>query len=224
MDASYVMALDLGPPGDATGFAVLEWPATDDPTPESEYRLRHVERFPPGTSYPAIVDAVSERLSSPPLNGFPLVVDATAVGRQVIDRLEQCIQRVVPIVIGACHTVQWVDWVGQAVPKKELVTALQLALQARRLKVAPGIAHSDLLVGELAAFRLRKVAVSEADLAEWRVGRNDDLVFAVALACWHADLHPPRRPSPPQPPIEPKDFRTRLFARRAKVRNRLFPR
>ena len=55
MDASYVMGLDLGPPGEPTGFAVLEWPATDDPTPESEYHLRHLERFQPGTSYQAIV-------------------------------------------------------------------------------------------------------------------------------------------------------------------------
>ena len=69
-------------------------------------------------------------------------------------------------------------------PKKELVTALQLALQTRRLKVATDLEDADLLVSELAAFRLRRVSINEAEAAEWRVNRNDDLVFAVALACW----------------------------------------
>jgi len=132
MPASYVMGLDLGPPGEPTGFAVLEWPATDDPKPEMAYHLRHLERFPPGASYPAIVETVAERTTAPPLKGSPVVVDITAVGRGVVDRLYQTNARILPIVMRAGQTVQWVDWVGQMVPKKELVTALQLALQTRR--------------------------------------------------------------------------------------------
>ena len=99
-------------------------------------------------------------------------------------------------------TTQWVEWVGQSVPKKELVTALQLALQARRLKVAPDLPDAEVLSAELSAFRLRKVSINETDAAEWRVGRNDDLVFAVALACWFADQYPPQPPAPPRPPFE----------------------
>ena len=47
MDASYVMGLDLGPPGEPTGFAILEEPAADVAPPEPTYNLRHLERFPP---------------------------------------------------------------------------------------------------------------------------------------------------------------------------------
>ena len=124
MDASYVMGLDLGQPGEPTGFAVLEWPATDDPTPESPYHLRHLERFPPGTSYPAILEAVADRAGR-------AAPEQVAAGRRRRPRSggrssTACTDsacRVIPIVIGAGHTPHWVDWVGQMVPKKDLVTA-----------------------------------------------------------------------------------------------------
>jgi hypothetical protein len=224
MDASYVMGLDLGQTGDPTGFAVLEWPATDDPKPEAEYHLRHLHRFTPGTSYQAIIESVAERTVAPPLKGSPIVVDVTAVGRQIVDRLYKSLTRVVPIVIGAGHTPQWVEWIGQMVPKKELVTGLQLALQSRRLKVAPDLPDTDLLTRELSNFRLQRVSINETDAAEWRVNRNDDLVFAVALACWHADQYPPRKPLPPRPPPEPRDPLERLFGRDRHKAHRLFGR
>jgi hypothetical protein len=221
---SYVMGLDLGQPGEPTGFAVLEWPATDDPKPEMEYHLRHLERFQPGTQYQTIIESVAERTDKPPLTGSPIVVDVTAVGRQIVDRLYKSLKRVQPIVIGAGHTPQWVERIGQMVPKKELVTGLQLALQSRRLKVAPDLPDTELLAKELSNFRLQRVSISEADAAEWRVNRNDDLVFAVALACWHADQYPPRKPLPLRPPPEPRDWRSRLFGGRSVATNRLFGR
>jgi hypothetical protein len=223
MDASYVMGLDLGPPGEPTGFAVLEWPATTDPKPENPYHLRHLERFPPNTSYPAVMAAVANRTDTTPLSGAPLVADVTAVGRQVIDRLYKLKPRICPIVISAGQTTHWVECVGQSVPKKELVSALQLALQTRRLKVAPQLTDAELLEAELAAFRLRRVSVNEADAAEWRVGRYDDLVFAVALACWYADQYPPQKPLPPRRPPERRSPIERLFGRRHSVSGRLFP-
>ena len=225
VDASYVMGLDLGQPGEPTGFAVLEWPATDDPNPEMAYHLRHLQRFPPGASFQTILDAVADRAGQPPLKGAPVVVDVTAVGHQIVSRLHKTIQRAYPVVIGAGHTAQWVEHIGRMVPKKELVTALQLALQARRLKVAPDLPDADLLTSELAAFRLRKVTLAETEAPEWRVGSNDDLVFAVALACWWADQYPPRKPLPPEPPVERRKPSERLFGPRLPwIGNHLFGR
>ena len=99
MPTRYVLGLDLGPPGEPTGFAVLEEPGAEVPPPEPIYNLRHLERFPPGTSYPAIIEAVVERASSPALRGSPLVTDWTAVGKDLIDRLRRAKLAVVPVTV-----------------------------------------------------------------------------------------------------------------------------
>jgi hypothetical protein len=223
MNATYVMGLDLGPPCEPTGFAVIEWPATDDPSPKDPYHLRHLERFTPGAPYHEIFEAVALRTANPPFSTSPLIVDVTAVGQQVKPLIYGLKPRIIPIVVTAGQTVHFVDGVGQAVPKKDLVSTLQLALQNRRLKVAPGLEEADLLTAELQAFRLRKVSINEADALEWRVGRYDDLVFAVALACWYADQHPPQKPSLPTLPREKRDPIARLFGREPGRYTRLFP-
>lgn len=52
--------------------------------------LKHLHRFPLGTPYPEIVKHVAELLNQPPLKGrSTLLVDATGVGRPVVDMLEQ---------------------------------------------------------------------------------------------------------------------------------------
>jgi hypothetical protein len=192
----YILGLDFGPPGEPTGFAVLEEPAAEVPPSEPTYNLRHLERFPPGATYRAIVEAVAARAGTPQLYRSPLVVDQTAVGKDVIAKLRRAHPApwVVPVVIGVGQEAQRDDRGGWLIPKKELVTSLQLLLQGRRLNVAPGLPEAEVLTAELANFRLRRIPINETDTTEWRVGRQDDLVFAVALACWYADRHRPLGP------------------------------
>jgi hypothetical protein len=189
----FVLGLDLGPPGEPTGFAILERPEAGTPAPEPDFHVRHLERFPPGATWSVIVEAVAARAGTAALRGSPLVADGTAVGKALIDLLRRAKVAVVPVMITAGQAVQRAEGGDWLVPKKELVTSLQLALQGRRLKVAPGLPEADLLVAELSAFRLRRVTLGDAEATEWRVGRHDDLVFAVALACWHAGRYRPLR-------------------------------
>ena len=139
---------------------------------------------------------MAARAASPPLPGSPLIADQTAVGKPMIDRLRrtQRAPRVVPVVIGVGQAAQRDGRGGWLVPKLDLVTSLQLVFQSRRLKVGSELPDTELLVRELAAFRLRRVAQNDSQDAEWRTGRHDDLVFAVALACWYADRHRPLGP------------------------------
>ena len=60
---TYVAGLSLGQASEASGFAVLErrcrhgkWGDSGDAT----YAVRHLVRYPPGTPYAAIEDAVRE--------------------------------------------------------------------------------------------------------------------------------------------------------------------
>jgi hypothetical protein len=56
-------------------------------------------------------------------------------------------------------------------------------LQAAQLQIAAGLPERETLVRELSEMR---VAVEDAGREVWRSGSHDDLVFAVALACWAA--------------------------------------
>ena len=80
------------------------------------------------------------------------------------------------------------------VPKRELVTILQVALQAKRLRIAEGLPLAELLVKELRGFRVRITATGHAkfgnDVGEWREADHDDLVLATALAVWRVESRP----------------------------------
>jgi hypothetical protein len=70
------------------------------------------------------------------------------------------------------------------VPKKELVSTLQVLLQLRRLQVARTLPEALLLVKELEHFRVNVTTPRAETFESWREGKNDGLVFAVALAAW----------------------------------------
>jgi hypothetical protein len=85
---TYVAGLSLGQASEGTGFAVLErrCPRVEvGLRTEATYAVRHLVRYPPGTPYAAIVDALKGVFAEKPLKGSPLMVDQTAVGRGVYE-------------------------------------------------------------------------------------------------------------------------------------------
>lgn len=81
------------------------------------------------------------------------------------------------------------DGSGCTVPRAELVSVVQALLQSRRLRLARGLPFGELLLRELQDFLVRLTPTTE-DMLDWRQGPEDDLVFAVPLACWHAERRP----------------------------------
>jgi hypothetical protein len=73
------------------------------------------------------------------------------------------------------------------VPKKELVSVLQVMLQARRIKVAPTLPEAKTLVRELTTFQVKITPAANEVFGAWREGQHDDLVLAVAIAIWQAE-------------------------------------
>jgi hypothetical protein len=71
------------------------------------------------------------------------------------------------------------------VPKRDLVSAAQVALQTGRLKIAADLPEAQTLVRELENFQM-KISLDTAhdSYGAWREGAHDDLVLAVALALW----------------------------------------
>jgi hypothetical protein len=192
---SYVVGLDLGQTQDFTALAVLECQAPLGSADKPDYALRHLKRFPLGTAYTDIVPAVATLRRTRALRDAPVVVDQTGVGRAVVDLLCQAIGWVVPVTITGGHAVTVTEDRSFHVPKKELVTCLQVALQSRRLCIARGLHEAAILVRELQNFQIKITAAAHETFGVWREGQHDDLVLAVALACWWAERHPPAHDS-----------------------------
>ena len=184
----YVLALDLGPAADFTALAVLQREANEPRT----LAVRHLRRFPPGTPYAAVGEAVGATVRDGGLGHPPLVADLTAVGSRLLPSLRDAVRPawVVPVVLTAGQTpAKDADGIRR-VPKRDLVTNLQLHLQERRLLVAPALPDAAILVRELTTFRA-KVTLAETESLDWRERPSDDLVLAVALAGWWAAEYPP---------------------------------
>jgi hypothetical protein len=189
----HFVGLDLGQVKDFTALAVLERPVACIEDVRSRrrpaYAVRHLQRFPLGTPYPVVVQAVRELLGSALLRKPTLAVDHTGVGRAVVDMLADALRGRVaclcyPITITAGHIVTTNELGGLHVPKKELVSTLRVLLQARRLHVARTLPEAAVLVKELENFRVKVTAARNETFESWREGQHDDLVLAVALATW----------------------------------------
>jgi hypothetical protein len=124
-----------------------------------------------------------------------LVVDATGVGRPVVDLLKRarpgCLLMPVNITGGAAES-RGRGYYG--VPKRDLVTGVQVLLQCGGLQIASGIPHGAALLAEMAEMRAKVAVAGNTQFGVWREGVHDDLVLAVALACWGARRMYPRGP------------------------------
>jgi hypothetical protein len=192
MPPHYVLGLDLGQTQDFTALAVLEHeePVEAIASAKADFALRHLQRFPLGTPYTAISSAVTTLRRTGPLCRAALIVDQTGVGRAVVDVLRQTAGGVVPVTITGGHAVTVAEDGSFHVPKKELVTGLQVVLQSRRLQITRGLPEAATLVHELQQFQVRITASAHETFGVWRAGQHDDLLLAVALACWWAERCP----------------------------------
>jgi hypothetical protein len=73
------------------------------------------------------------------------------------------------------------------VPKKELVSTLQVLLRTRRLEVAAALPEADTLAQEMASFKVKITVSANETFGAWSERDHDDLVLGVALACWLAE-------------------------------------
>jgi hypothetical protein len=73
------------------------------------------------------------------------------------------------------------------VAKKQLVSIMQVILGNSRLRVAPNQEHADTLKRELGTFKAKITDAGNETFESWREPDHDDLVLAVALACWEAE-------------------------------------
>lgn len=181
----FYLGLDLGQVNDFTALTIIDH--KDD---ELHVRYLWRERNHP---YPAIVKIVQDIAQRPEIatNSAALVIDATGVGRPVVDMFRELenMPQIVPITITGGDSVSPADGSGYRVPKRDLVSTMQIALQAGELKFADRLRYRDIVMAEFLNFKAKISAKGHDSYAaggtDWREGEHDDIVLAVSLACWY---------------------------------------
>jgi hypothetical protein len=182
-DARYFLGLDLGQASDFTALCVVA--KVPRPGLRPHYAVRELIRFPLGTPYTEIVPKVVDMtLNLSKECPTVLVLDATGVGRPVVDMFRERIKcAAITITAGSTDSYDEVNDVHR-IPKKDLVGFLQVLLQDQRLKVAKSLPLADVLAKELLNFKVKITAAGNETFESWREKDHDDLVLALALACW----------------------------------------
>jgi hypothetical protein len=198
-----VVGVDLGQKQDYSAVAALEVfdavhdrrdPITQAFAQERSYRLRGVERVRLGTSYPDVARHVRDVVNMQAMQGrCTLVVDATGVGAPVVDLLRAmrpaC--RIVPVTIsGGDH--EGSKGSEYRVPKRDLLTGLQVVLEQRRLQIAKRSRARRELMAELAEMKTMVTGFGREKFEPEGSRAHDDLVMAVALAWWWVRRMGPR--------------------------------
>jgi len=201
--SNFTIGLDLGQASDYSALTVLEKmpqhvmeevvrvdgnrtcrsiESVEKPT---HYHVRHLERYQLGTRYPEIVSKVASLLQTPVLRGATFVLDATGCGRPVYDMFEAAGLNPIGVLVTGGDTVTHEGGYWR-VPKRDLVGAVQVPLQDKRLKFAEGLPLAPTLIQEMLNFKVKITESAHDTYGAWREGQHDDIIFSVMLACWWA--------------------------------------
>ncbi len=183
----YYIGLDLGQKRDHSAVAVVEridHRRAFQGTQFEKLLVRYVERVPLGTPYPQVVERVRKIVQSDELYGnCALSVDATGVGAPVVDMLRAarlgCELNAVVITGGDRGSS------NGSVPKRDLMAELLVLLENGQLKIGR-LNEGPRLMKELTDVQMSVSGSGRMRMGAEGYGEHDDLVIALALACWRA--------------------------------------
>jgi hypothetical protein len=181
MTDRFFMGVDPGQTTDPTAIAIVSVAIEDR---KQIFRCGHLERLPLNTSYVGVAGHVHRLVDQLP-NHATIVLDETGVGKAVRDIFHN--QGLFPTCVTITAGTDEVKVEGETnyfhVPKLQLVSRVQALLHTGQLLIQKDLADTPALVSELQDFRAHVT-----DSGRWtfgaRSGAHDDLVLALALACW----------------------------------------
>lgn len=206
----FVVGVDLGQAHDPTAIAVIEHvrvevqhlyrARVDGQTlaqmhqelraHRPQYNVRHLERLPLGTHYPAQVAHIADMMRRAPLKDARVFYDFTGVGRPVGDLLHAARIRHLNRVNLTGGKESKAEGDRHAVSKVDLVSRLQASLHTGELAIEESLPDAATLARELADYRLNFTGAGNAQFNA-RSGAHDDLLIATGLALYGAQRSRP---------------------------------
>lgn len=181
------IGVHFGQRKDPTAIAVAEiQERKTDRWFENHFLIRHLERLPPGTSYPAITERLTEliqNLRRQHKAAILLYLNATGIGTPVMDmiRRQPISARVWDVYFNHGDRRVVVDDREIKLGKMLVVARLQTLLQANRLHL-PQSEEARILAEELMAYEVKVAEDANERYGMFKVGSQDDLVTALGLA------------------------------------------
>ena len=188
----FYVGVDLGQTRDHTAIAVVERPLDMIRALSKERHVRSVRRVPLGTPYPQVVDLIRRTVQHPKLwRQCRLAVDATGIGAPVVDMMRGaaangqwgCDVSAVVITAGERASKQGNRW---SVPKRDLLAGVQMLLERGEMRIAKEMKNLGTLMTELQDMERWESGSGKVRMGAEGAGQHDDLVIALALACWRA--------------------------------------
>ena len=148
----------------------------------------HMQRWQLGTSYPRVVEDVVKVLSAHPIGDarLHLIADATGVGAAVVDLFRQ--SGMPWLIAASIHAGNATTFDSRertaSIPKRDLIGAVSVVLEQRRLQISRALPEAATLERELGTFRRRITPLGHEQMASWRESDHDDLVLGLSLAVW----------------------------------------
>lgn len=186
--------VDLGQSQDYTALTVLKTLAlkqdlTEIPRNKRVLIVSHIDRFPLRVSYPAAVKRVEKyyRQDTSRSSEQYLVIDRAGVGAAPLDMFEEA--GLEPW--GICSTAGLNITPGDGerklnVPKRDLVSAAQVAMQTGHLQIAKTLRYARVLRDELENFVVKYTPLGHDAYEAIKSGDHDDLVISLCLCVWAA--------------------------------------
>lgn len=184
----YYYSVDLGRAQDHSAVALLEQRAGFSKALRrvvDVYYATYIKRYDLGTPYTTVVRQVANQWQDPRLiKAGTLLVDMGHAGMAVIENMIDEGLDPIGIQITGGYTINQNEDGNYTVPKRELVAAGTILLESNRLYILPELEHSDLLVKEMEAFKMK---MNKRGHEQYEgEGEHDDMVMAVLMAAWFA--------------------------------------
>jgi len=198
---AFTIGVDVGQARDPTAICVVELRQRQTSSGwEGVHITRFLERLPLGTSYPKIGERlveiatnarqrarqeyVNERGQAPRDDwsyGFNVYIDATGVGRPVVDILAESGLNVIPVFF--THGDRRTEDRDQiTLGKAWLVSRLKTLFQTGRVRLPPNHPEAPAMIDELQNYEIKVDQNANDRYGAFRVGKHDDLVTALGLA------------------------------------------
>lgn len=209
----YYVSLDVGQAADFSAVSVTEKiiQRTQEKTELGHpiwidrYHVRHLQRYPLNTPYPMVIDQVGKMLKSPQLaDKSKLLVDATGVGRPVVESMIEKQMKPIAILITGGDTESFdVDTSSWHVAKKILISNMLMLFGSGQLLFAEKLQEKQTVINELTNFKMKLTRAGNTTYEAWRESDHDDLVLSIAIGVWYAKRFGkpgiPKQAPPPNP-------------------------